>query len=45
MRRAVLSAGQQEVEVSVGDVPPGMYFWKMGSDRPLLGSGKLIIAK
>jgi hypothetical protein len=43
MRRAVLSAGQQEVEVSVGDVPPGMYFWQVESEGRHLESGKLII--
>jgi hypothetical protein len=45
VRRAVLSAGQQEVQVSVEDVPQGLYFWKMGSEGTQVGSGKLIISK
>lgn len=45
VRRAVLSVGQQEVQVSVGDVVTGLYFWNVESEGRQLGNGKLIIIK
>jgi hypothetical protein len=45
VRRAVLSAGQQEIQVGVGDVPPGLYFWKVQGEGRQVASGKLIISK
>ncbi len=45
VRRAVLSAGQQEVAVSVEGLAAGLYFWQLESEGRQLGNGKLIIAK
>ncbi len=45
VRRVVLSAGQQAVEVGLAGVPPGMYFWNVESEGRPVGSGKLIIAR
>jgi Secretion system C-terminal sorting domain len=42
---AEMSAGQLKVEVAVGHVPPGLYFWGVGSEGRKVGSGKLIISK
>jgi hypothetical protein len=45
VRRAVLSAGRQRVEVSVEGVAAGLYFWRVASKEAMLGNGKLIISK
>jgi hypothetical protein len=45
VRRVVLSAGQQEVQVSVEGVAAGLYFWSVVGEGALMGSGKLIIVK
>jgi hypothetical protein len=34
-----------EQEINVGDIPPGLYFWRVVSDGALIGSGKLVLAR
>ncbi|TAK50497.1 MAG: T9SS type A sorting domain-containing protein [Saprospiraceae bacterium] len=43
VRLALLPAGQQEVEVQLAGVPPGLYFWQMEQEGQRVGSGKLIM--
>ncbi len=43
VRREVLSAGQQQAEVGLAGLPPGLYFWSVEGEGRKLGSGKLII--
>jgi hypothetical protein len=45
VRRAVLSAGQQEVQVSVEGLVAGLYFWSIKGEGFVVGSGKLIIQR
>lgn len=45
VRQAVLSPGQQEAQVSVESLPPGLYFWKVESESRQIGDGKLIVVK
>ncbi len=45
VRRAVLSAGQQEVQVSVAGLVAGLYFWSIKGEGFVVGSGKLIIQR
>ncbi len=50
VKRTVLSApqgqaGQQEAEVGLSGVPPGLYFWRVESAAGSIGSGKLIVIK
>ncbi|MBI5914726.1 MAG: T9SS type A sorting domain-containing protein [Bacteroidetes bacterium] len=42
--RAVLSAGQREVEVGLAGVPPGLFFWQVSIEGRQVGSGKLVIS-
>ncbi len=39
-----LSSSQQEAEITVSDLPSGMYLWKLLSQGGLIDSGKLVIA-
>ncbi len=45
VRREVLSAGQQQVEVGLVGVPPGLYFWSVEVKGRKLGSSKLVVTK
>ncbi|MCF8245410.1 MAG: T9SS type A sorting domain-containing protein [Saprospiraceae bacterium] len=45
VKRTALSAGQQESEVGLAGVPPGMYFWRVESQGKLVGSGKIAVLR
>nr|MCU0345909.1 T9SS type A sorting domain-containing protein [Saprospiraceae bacterium] len=40
-----MPAGAMEQEINVGNIPPGMYFWRAMSEGALIGSGKLVLAR
>jgi hypothetical protein len=43
--RAALPTRQQEVEVGLAGLAPGLYFWRVEAAEGSLGSGKLIVIK
>lgn len=40
-----LPAGAVEHAINIGNIPPGLYFWRAMSEGALIGSGKLVLAR
>lgn len=45
VRQWEVSAGQPEQTISLEGLTEGLYFWRVGSEGRVMGSGKLIISK
>jgi hypothetical protein len=45
VRRALLPAGEQQAEVGLTGLAPGLYLWRVEAAEGGLGSGKLIVIK
>ena len=45
MRRADIPAGAEEAEMSVADLPPGLYVWTLESGGAVAARGKVMVTR
>ena len=45
MRRADIPVGAEEAEMSVADLPPGLYVWTLESGGAVAARGKVMVAR